>query len=90
MANELLQQRQLVLREKRGFDVVENDGLIAVQILGIFGKALEEFFLILGTQTENDRLVILLGGGTKSRQQSDIEEALLRWADYKRRKAEKE
>ena len=39
---------------------------------------------------DGTRLVILLGGGTKTRQQSDIEEALLRWADYKRRKAEKE
>jgi putative addiction module killer protein len=31
-------------------------------------------------------LVILLGGGTKRRQQSDIETALQRWGDYKARK----
>ena len=31
-------------------------------------------------------LVILLGGGTKHRQQDDIERALARWADYKARK----
>ncbi len=31
-------------------------------------------------------LVILLGGGSKARQQRDIEAARERWADYKRRK----
>lgn len=39
---------------------------------------------------DGTRLVILLGGGSKSRQQADIDEALLRWTDYKRRKAGKE
>jgi putative addiction module killer protein len=35
---------------------------------------------------EGERLVILLGGGTKSRQQRDISTALANWQDYKRRK----
>ncbi len=35
---------------------------------------------------DGDVLVILLAGGTKKRQQRDIETAQLRWADYKRRK----
>jgi putative addiction module killer protein len=35
---------------------------------------------------DGDRLVILLAGGTKSRQQKDIATAQKRWADYKQRK----
>jgi putative addiction module killer protein len=33
-------------------------------------------------------LVILVAGGTKRRQQQDIDSAQRRWADYKRRKKE--
>ena len=35
---------------------------------------------------DGDTLVILLGGGTKSRQRADIEAARRHWQDYKRRK----
>ncbi len=35
---------------------------------------------------DGDVLVILLGGGTKKRQQKDIEAAQTHWKDYKRRK----
>ena len=35
---------------------------------------------------DGDVLVILLAGGTKKRQQRDVEAAQARWADYKRRK----
>lgn len=35
---------------------------------------------------DGDRLVILLAGGTKSRQQKDIAAAQVRWADYRKRK----
>ena len=35
---------------------------------------------------DGDRLVILLGGGTKQRQQDDIQLAMARWSDYRRRK----
>jgi putative addiction module killer protein len=31
-------------------------------------------------------IIVLLGGGTKKRQQRDIEDAQMRWTDYKRRK----
>lgn len=35
-----------------------------------------------------DELVILLGGGTKSRQQDDIAAAKVHWMDYKSRRME--
>jgi len=35
---------------------------------------------------DGDRLVILVGGGTKKRQQADIKVVLACWQDYKRRK----
>jgi putative addiction module killer protein len=35
---------------------------------------------------DGEKLVILVGGGTKKRQQHDISAALAHWQDYKRRK----
>jgi putative addiction module killer protein len=35
---------------------------------------------------DGERLVILLGGGTKKRQQKDIHDAIARWRDYKNRR----
>lgn len=35
---------------------------------------------------EGDRVIILLGGGTKTRQQRDIARAKALWQDYKKRK----
>jgi putative addiction module killer protein len=35
---------------------------------------------------DGEQLVILVGGGTKARQQQDIGRALLYWREYKRRK----
>ena len=35
---------------------------------------------------DGDRWVILLGGGTKKRQQQDIQDAKACWQDYKKRK----
>lgn len=43
------------------------------QLPGYFGK-------------DGDHLIILPGGGTKQRQQRDINAAIATWADYKRRK----
>jgi putative addiction module killer protein len=46
-----------------------------------FGPGYRVYF---GKDGEN--LVILLGGGTKKRQQRDIRAALANWREYKRRK----
>jgi putative addiction module killer protein len=35
---------------------------------------------------DGERLMILLGGGSKKREQTDISTALARWQDYKQRK----
>jgi len=37
---------------------------------------------------DGERLVILLGGGTKKRQQADIDAATALWKEYKQRKRE--
>ena len=37
---------------------------------------------------DGERIVILLGGGTKQRQQNDIRQAIDRWEDYKQRKTQ--
>jgi putative addiction module killer protein len=37
---------------------------------------------------DGDQVVILLAGGTKKRQEDDIEAAQARWEDYKKRKKE--
>ena len=39
---------------------------------------------------DGDRLVILVGGGTKKRQQGDINAAKSHWADYKRRRLQED
>jgi len=41
--------------------------------------------LVIGSGKDGDRLVILLEGGTKKRQNADIAAAKGQWRDYKRR-----
>ena len=46
-----------------------------------FGPGLRIYF-----GKDGPRLIILLAAGTKKRQQKDIQDAMVRWLDYKRRK----
>ena len=46
------------------------------------GKDLEQVYF----GKDGERVVILVGGGTKQRQERDIRSALARWQGYKRRK----
>jgi putative addiction module killer protein len=46
-----------------------------------FGRGYRVYF-----GKESEQIVILLSGGTKQREQSDIRLALERWEDYKQRK----
>jgi putative addiction module killer protein len=51
----------------------------------IFGPGYRIYF-----GKDGDRLVILVGGGSKKRQSKDIAVALERWANYKLRKKKEE
>ena len=59
------------------------------------GRGLHEYRIHFGPGLriylgrDGERLVILLGGGTKMRQQQDIRDALESWQDYKKRKPKK-
>ena len=58
------------------------------------GSGLQEYRIDFGPGyriyfgRDGDRLLILVGGGIKKRQQDDIRRAQALWADYKRRKKE--
>jgi putative addiction module killer protein len=63
------------------FSNVKGVGLGIFELRIDFGPGYRVYF-----GKDGERLVILLGGGTKKRQQRDIQEALSNWQDYKRRK----
>ncbi len=74
-----------VLRMERGnFSVAKGVGAGVHELRLDFGPGYRVYF-----DKDGERLVILLGGGTKKRQQSDIASAHALWAEYKQRKREK-
>ncbi len=73
-----------VLRTERGnFSAAKSVGAGVSELRLDFGPGYRVYF-----GKDGERLVILLGGGTKRRQQADIDAAHAMWAEYKKRKRE--
>jgi putative addiction module killer protein len=67
--------------EQGNFSNVKGVGAGVLECKIDFGPGYRVYF-----GKDGERLVILLGGGTKKRQSNDIATAQERWVDYKRRK----
>jgi putative addiction module killer protein len=67
--------------EQGNFSNVKSVGAGVLECRIDFGPGYRIYF-----GRDGDRLVILVGGGSKKRQSRDIAVAQERWADYKRRK----
>jgi putative addiction module killer protein len=74
-----------VLRLEAGnFSAAKGVGAGVFELRLDFGPGYRVYF-----GKDGEQLVILLGGGTKKRQQGDIEAARARWQQYKRTKAKR-
>ena len=71
----------LTRMEEGNFSNVKSVGSGVSERIIDFGPGYRVYFA-----KDGDNLVILLGGGTKKRQQNDIDNAKKRWRDYKNRK----
>lgn len=71
----------LVRMEQGNFSNVKGVGAGVLEYRLDFGPGYRIYF-----GKDGERLVILLAGGTKKRQQRDIEDAQAHWEDYKQRK----
>ncbi len=73
----------LIRMEQGNFSNAKGVGAGAFEYRIDFGPGYRVYF-----GKDGDKLVILLGGGTKKRQQRDIQNAQALWRDYKQRKSE--
>ncbi len=69
--------------ERGNFSAVKGVGAGVFELRLDFGPGYRIYF-----GKDGERLVILLGGGTKKRQQTDIDRALELWREYKQQKRE--
>jgi putative addiction module killer protein len=67
--------------EQGNFSKIEGVGNGVYECKINFGPGYRVYF-----GKDGEKIVILLGGGSKKRQSADISAALERWQDYKRRK----
>ena len=67
--------------ERGNFSAAKGVGTGVFELRLDFGPGYRIYF-----GKDGETLVILLGGGTKKRQQADIEDAQMLWQEYKRRK----
>ncbi|WP_262966542.1 type II toxin-antitoxin system RelE/ParE family toxin [Methylobacter psychrophilus] len=74
----------LIRMELGNFSNVKGVGAGVLEYRIDFGAGYRIYF-----GKDGERLVILLAGGTKKRQQHDIDSAKARWEDYKQRKKDK-
>ena len=73
-----------VLRMGHGnFSAAKSAGVGVSELRLDFGPGYRVYF-----GKDGERLVVLLGGGSKKRQQADIDAAHALWAEYKKRKRE--
>ncbi len=71
----------LVRMEQGNFSNTKRIGEGVSECIIDFGPGYRVYF-----GRDGNSLIILLGGGTKKRQQKDIDEAKILWKEYKRRK----
>jgi putative addiction module killer protein len=69
--------------ERGNFSAVKGAGSGVFELRMDFGPGYRIYF-----GKDGDRIVVLLGGGTKKRQQKDIDSACAHWRHYKERKRE--
>jgi putative addiction module killer protein len=69
--------------ERGNFSAAKGVGTGVFELRLDFGPGYRVYF-----GKDGEALVILLGGGTKKRQQADIADAQMLWQEYKRRKKE--
>jgi putative addiction module killer protein len=71
----------IVRMEQGNFGNVKGVGAGVFEYVLNFGPGYRVYF-----GKDGEQIIILLGGGTKKRQQNDIDLAVARWQDYKQRK----